>query len=42
MPYEPMVTVTSLPLTSSTFSVQRFGVLAAELEDVAHLDAAGA
>ena len=41
MPYEPIVTVTSLPFSSSTFSPERVGVLAAELEDVADLDAAG-
>ena len=40
-PYEPMVTVTSLPLLSSTLQPERLGVLPAELEDVAHLDAPG-
>ena len=40
-PYEPMVTVTSLPFSSSTLQAERLGVLAAELEDVAHLDPAG-
>ena len=34
------MTVTSLPFSSSTLQVERLGVLAAELEDVAHLDAA--
>ena len=34
------MTVTSLPFSSSTCEVERVGVLATELEDVAHLDAA--
>ena len=40
-PYEPIVTVTSLPFSSSHLQAERLGVLAAELEDVADLDAAG-
>ena len=40
-PYDPMVTVTSLPVSSVHLEPERLGVLAAELEDVADLDAAG-
>ena len=35
------MTVTGLPFWSSTLELERLGVLAAELEDVADLDAAG-
>ena len=40
-PYEPMVGVTGLSFSSLHGELERLGVLAAELEDVADLDAAG-
>ena len=40
MPYEPIVTVTSLPFSSRTLRPERLGEEAAELEHVADLHAA--